>query len=154
MPPAKVYTSAEFWNFVNLPENAGRFFELIDGEIVEVMASNPAASEVGGDIFVAIKLWLKQNPIARATPADGGCDIDDENTFAPDIAVILKSRQEKFPREGFNKIPPDFVVEVVSPSDLKDPFERPTATDSEETGKISGCPDSAGLVCLPGTQRG
>lgn len=125
MPIQKTtYTSQEFWEFVNLPENAERFFERIDGEIIEHMPSTPRSSEIAMRIAYFVTHYLTQNSIARITGEQGGYDVTEEDTFAPDVAVILKSRQPVFPEEGFNPIPPDFVVEVISPSDLKDPKRR------------------------------
>jgi hypothetical protein len=53
------YTSREFWDFVNLPENADRFFERIEGEIVEYMPANPYSSEVAVKIVVELGIFLK-----------------------------------------------------------------------------------------------
>ncbi|MBX3063238.1 MAG: Uma2 family endonuclease [Anaerolineae bacterium] len=114
----KTYTSAEFWEFVNLSENRDRMFERRHGEIVELMPSNPISSAIAVEFIFYLRLYLKDHPnLAHITGEQGGYDISEENTFAPDVAVILKSRQPQFPREGFNPIPPDLVVEVVSPSD-------------------------------------
>lgn len=115
----KLYTSDEFWDFVQQPENIDKLWERIDGEIFELMATNPYCSSVAGEIYFHFKSYLRQNPIAHATVADGGYDISEDDTFAPDVAVILKSRQPSLPKTGFNPIPPDIAVEVISPSDVK-----------------------------------
>lgn len=119
------YTAAEFWEFVNLPENLDKGLELIDGEIVEYpMPSNPKPSEIGILFASFITVFVRANKLGRVTGADAGYNINDENTFAPDVAFISFARQKQFPDTGFNLIPPDLVVEVVSPSDLKDPKRR------------------------------
>jgi Uma2 family endonuclease len=118
----KKITSAEFWDFVNLPENSELSFERLNGEIVEKMASNPLYSEIAGIFVQHIRNFLDaKGHFARVSTEGGGYDITDDSTFAPDVAVILKSRQSKFPDEGFNPLPPDFAIEVISPSDLKNP---------------------------------
>lgn len=118
------YSSEEFWDFVNLPENQDRFFERIDGEIIEYMPGNPYSSAVAARMVYLFTGYLVENPVAHITTADGGYDVTDDDTFAPDMAVILKARQAQLPKTGFNPIPPDIVVEVVSPSDLKDSKRR------------------------------
>ncbi len=120
----KLMTSAEFREFTQQPQNANKLWERIDGEIFEVMATNPYSSSLAGEIYFHFKTYLRQNPIAHATVADGGYDITDDDTFAPDVAIILKSRQPTLPKEGFNPIPPDLAVEVISPSDLRNRKER------------------------------
>jgi Uma2 family endonuclease len=47
--------------------------------------------------------------------------VTEDSTFAPDVAVILKSRLPELPDDGFAPLPRDFAIEVVSPSDLKTP---------------------------------
>lgn len=111
----KLYTSAEFWDFVNLPENAKKAFERWNEEIVEVSPSNPYSSTVGLIIGAAFIYYLKTNPIAWATGEAAGYDISSSDTFAPDVAVILKTRQAKLPFKGFISMSPDLAVEVVSP---------------------------------------
>ncbi|MDX1994471.1 MAG: Uma2 family endonuclease [bacterium] len=115
----KIYSSAEFWEFTQQPEQTDRFWERIDGELFELMATNPYSSAVAGEFYFRFKLYLRENPIAHATVADGGYEFTPDDTFAPDVAIILKSRQPVLPKEGFNPIPPDLAVEVISPSDLK-----------------------------------
>jgi Uma2 family endonuclease len=119
------YTSQEFWDFVNLPENADRFFERIDGEIVEYPPTNLYASATAANIAYYLLKFIKENLVAgHVTGADGGYDITEDDTFALDAAYISKARQAELSSKGFNPIPPDLAVEVVSPSDLKDPKRR------------------------------
>ena len=101
-------TSQEFQDFVNLPEHDGMLFERINGEIVEVSPSFGYSSGVAFRIAVEVGIYLKTNDIASATGEGGGYDIDDEHTFAPDVAVILKSRLAVLPNDKFIPMPPDF----------------------------------------------
>lgn len=61
------------------------------------------------------------------TGADGGYYISDEDYFVPDVAYISKERQPELPRKGFNPIPPDLAVEVVSPTDSYSEVARKVA---------------------------
>lgn len=118
------YSSQEFWDFIHLPDNAERDFERINGEIVEVVPSNPYSSQIAGLILTEINIFLRGKNLGHATGEGGGYDITDNDTFAPDVAFISKARQESLPQTGFNPIAPDFAVEVISPSDLKDHKNR------------------------------
>lgn len=120
----KIYSSVEFWEFVNLPENEGRLFERINGEIIEVSPANIYSSFVTANITYYLKIYEKTHKTGYVTESDGGYDITEDDTFAPDVAYISKTRQEKLPKTGFNPIPPDLAVEVISPTDLKNPKNR------------------------------
>lgn len=117
-------SSAAFWAFVNRPENADRSFERVDGAIVEVMPSFPYFSQVAIQIAFLLRLYLRENPIAHVKGEAGGYDVNPDNTLVPDVAVTLKSRQMTMPRDRFSSVPPDIAIEVVSPSDLKNPGQR------------------------------
>ncbi len=118
------YSSAEFIEFLNLPENADRFFERIDGEIIEHMPSFPYASGVGNLILYYIMGFVLENDLGNVTGEQGGYEVSEEDTFAPDVAFISHARQANLPNDKFNPVPPDLAVEVVSPSDLADPKRR------------------------------
>jgi Uma2 family endonuclease len=114
----------EFYEINALDEYADKNLELINGEIVEKMPSFGYSSTFGVQIGALLKHYLWQNPIAHVTDAQGGYDIDDLNTFAPDIGVVLKSRLAAIPRDRFIPVIPDIVFEVVSASDLEKPADR------------------------------
>lgn len=108
-------TEAEFDTFVDLPENADRIFEYIAGRAVEV-PSNPFASKLAGIILGEIYIWLKANDIGHLTGADGGYRVDGER-YAPDVAFISYDKQDELTGKGYNPVPPDLAVEVISNPD-------------------------------------
>ncbi len=117
---------AEYEAFINRPENMGRVFELIAGEMVEKMPSYEP-SHIAGWILTFINMYLLQNPIGNTTAADGGYVMPDGNILIPDVGYIAKERlPEKPAREA--PVPPDFAVEVMSPThktrDLRRKAER------------------------------
>jgi Uma2 family endonuclease len=118
----KTMTTPEFLAFANLPENADKLLELIEGEIVEKVASF-TPSEIGSTVNYYIKGYLIQHPIGYVTGEAGSYVMDDDNTFMPDVGYISKARlPERPPREC--PLPPDFAVEVKSPSDAKRALRR------------------------------
>lgn len=115
---------SDFYAFIQQPANAERTFERIDGEIVEKMPTFGYSSGVNARLTTLIGMYLLKHDIAHLTDAQGGYELDDQNTVVPDVGIILKSRQPELPRTEYVPIPPDFVIEVVSESDLKDPEKR------------------------------
>lgn len=112
----KLITLEEFEAFIQLPENTDRIFELIDGEIVEKMPSNPLSSNIAMRIALPIGNYLTTNDIGHITGEAGGYKIFGD-TYVPDVAFISKTRLPERPYNGFAPIPPDLAVEVVSPTD-------------------------------------
>jgi len=119
-----LHTKAEFYTFIDLPQNVDKTFELIGGEIIEKMPTFGYSSGVSARLTTFIGMYLLKNDIAHMTDAQGGYDIDDENTLVPNIGVIRESRQPELPTDSYIPLVPDFVIEVVSQSDLKDPKNR------------------------------
>jgi Uma2 family endonuclease len=110
-------TVEEFDVFVNLPENGDRLFEFVGGETIEV-PSNPYASLVSSRVNGFLFVYLLQNDIAFTTGEGGGYRVSGER-YAPDVALVLRSRQELPDPEGYNSVPPDIAVEVDFPSSMK-----------------------------------
>ncbi len=105
----------EFDRFVALPENAERLFEYIGGEAVEVVSSQ-RASAIAYNIGFFIKLYLRTNNMGGlVTGADGGYEIAGER-YIPDVAYVSGARQAEPSDQPYSPIPPDLVVEVLSPS--------------------------------------
>jgi len=107
-------TETEFDQFVLLPENAGRLFELVGGEIVEVV-SNGYSSELGGLMVTWLNVFVRPRGLGRVTGADGGYMIGSER-YIPDAAFVSKQKQPEPSYAAYNPTPPDLAVEVLSPS--------------------------------------
>jgi Uma2 family endonuclease len=101
-----------------LPENAERLFELIGGEVIEVV-SNGKSSAIGAYICGVIAVFVRQHKLGFVTGADGGYYIGDER-YIPDCGFVSKKRQAKPTEAAYNPIPPDLAVEVLSPSNTPD----------------------------------
>jgi Uma2 family endonuclease len=108
-----------FDDWVLLPENADRLFELVHGEIMEKMPSNAYASEIANLISFYIRLWMREfNIFAHVTDGQGGYMVNGER-YAPDVAYISKARQPKLARQGYNPAPPELAVEVEFPTSVE-----------------------------------
>lgn len=118
----KTYTLEEYQAFQNLPENADRIFELIDGEVVEKMPSF-TPSRIGSRINRYLDIFVDENDLGYVTMSDGGYIMPNGDVLIPDVAFISKGRLPVEPnREA--PVPPDLAVEVKSPTDSKRKMRR------------------------------
>jgi Uma2 family endonuclease len=108
-------TAEEFERFIMLPENADKRFELIGGEIVEVV-SNSYSSECAANILILLGGFVKTHKLGRVTGADGGYIVSG-GQYIPDVAFISFDRQSEPSHEPYNPNPPDLAIEVLSPTD-------------------------------------
>ncbi len=112
----KPVTAEQFAAFIGLPENDGRRFELIDGEIVEKMPTQLHAL-ISSSLNAALYLHFRSNPIGWVF---AGVSIklpnDEMNDTIPDVSVVLKAGREFNPNEPLTFMP-DLAIEIKSPTD-------------------------------------
>lgn len=113
----KRYTIAEFHAFSERPDNKNRLFELINGEIVEKVASF-TPSKLAMRIGHLFSKYLDVHDIGYITGADGSYILSEDYEFMPDVGYISKARLPEEPEREVNG-PPDLAVEVKSPTDSK-----------------------------------
>jgi len=101
-----------FDRFVDHPDHADRLFEYIAGRVIEV-PSNPYASEIAVLIATFINLFVLKQGLGRVTGADGGYMVGGDR-YAPDVAFVSKDKQARLANKGYNPLPPDLAVEVIS----------------------------------------
>ncbi|MCC6615117.1 MAG: Uma2 family endonuclease [Anaerolineae bacterium] len=111
------YTLEEYHAFCDAPENEGRLFELIDGEIVEKMGSFKP-SQIAMRIGRYLGNYLDQNDIGYVTGEAGGYRLDPAHVVMPDVGYVSKTRLPEMP-EREAPLAPDLAVEIKSPTDSK-----------------------------------
>lgn len=106
----------DFEQFISLPENQDRLFELINGEIVEKMPTTWHGI-IAGIIVTYLNLFLFKNPIGWAT-VEGRYKLpnDPHNDLIPDVSVFLKE-SAAVTKKGAAPHMPELVVEIKSPDD-------------------------------------
>ncbi len=115
VPQERLYTVQEFEQMVARPDNQGRLFELIDGEIVEKMPTEEHG-EIALVIGAALRAFALQNRLGRV-----GVEVrhqmpeDVHNSRLPDVSFIAGHR----PRVSEGGVPqmPDLAVEIKSPDE-------------------------------------
>lgn len=114
---AKLYTVDEFEQFIDLPENADRRFELIDGEIVEKLPTEEH-SAVAGNIYAALRAFVNPRKMGRVLfEVRHRLPNDHDNSYVPDVEFTRAERVKPLVTQGAVPQLPDLAVEVKSPSD-------------------------------------
>lgn len=117
---SKLYTMEEFLEFALAPENADREFELIHGEISEVMPGRTSNSEYPHIISFAVRLFCRENNIPCHTSGEAGAYRIGGNVLVPDFAYKRTPMSKDYP----DPEPPLWVVEVISPTDEKPDIKK------------------------------
>src|SRR5271168_3774234 len=99
----------------------GKAYELVDGHLVERQMSL-LSNWVAGQLHFEVTSFLRDHPVGWAWPAGQGyvCFPESPRKMRfPDVSFVRKSRlADGLTSEHYIYIPPDLVVEVVSPNDL------------------------------------
>ena len=108
--------------------DAGKGYELVDGELVEV-AMSTESSHVGNAAAAAFRQYARQQSPGYTFGEGAGfqCFADDPGRVRkPDAAYVPRDRltPEQYASTGWCPAVPSVVVEVVSPNDLAYEVER------------------------------
>jgi Uma2 family endonuclease len=105
-------TAEEFDEWVRLPENIERHFELINGEIVEKMPSQQKHTSVIMLLCGYVTMHIHQNDLPGFTTGEtGGYDFGLGQRFLPDCAYVPVGKPGSV---VYSQQPPILVIEVVS----------------------------------------
>lgn len=102
-----------FKQFVEQPDNAGRLFELINGEIVEKMPGTTRNSAISANLIGEVRPFCKQHGIPCFVTGEAGTYLVLGHALAPDFAFKQSPTTAEYP----DPVAPLWVVEVISPND-------------------------------------
>lgn len=111
------YTRADFETFIAHPDHRHRYFEFIDGEIIEKPMPTEEHGVIVGRIVTELGIYLKQNPLGRVAvevlqhPAD-----DANNIRQPDISLFFGDERPIL-KKGIVPTLAPMIIEVKSPND-------------------------------------
>jgi Uma2 family endonuclease len=112
----KLYTVDDLAQLANLPENAEKRFELIDGVIYEVNAPTPLHAYVSAKFYRHFDDYNEEHQLGFAFPDSVSYILYDDKEFIPDASFVSKAKVPGFPLPDEFRFAPDLAVEVVSPS--------------------------------------
>lgn len=112
-------TPNEFWDFC--AQNPRLRAELTkEGDVVIMAPTGFGSSEANSEIVYQLKAWAKDDRTGTVTESNGAYVLANGAAYAPDAAWTRNERLKGFSREERQKflhLSPDFVIELVSPSD-------------------------------------
>ncbi|MBY0513480.1 MAG: Uma2 family endonuclease [Gemmataceae bacterium] len=117
--PRQVMTLDEYWEFVNRPENADRFFELRRGEVVEMSRPKTPHGIVASLIATELNLYARQVRKGYVTSNDAGVVLSERpgTVVGPDVAYFSDASTFDEIAPKWAETPPVLAVEVLSPND-------------------------------------
>ncbi len=112
-------TAEEFFDFVHRPENQGKHFELVRGEVVEVSRAGELHCHVCGNVTWLLGNYVRQRRRGRVLPNDAGIILarDPDTVRGPDVVFFDDVRPYDQLNPKFAEGLPALAVEVWSPND-------------------------------------
>jgi Uma2 family endonuclease len=129
-PVRKVWTDQEI---MSLPDN-GYSYEVVRGDLVMRPKNNAQHGDAASEILMRMRLHAKTHKLGRVFDSNTGFWMINRNLRAPDVSFMSHARLPKKLPKAFLQGSPDFLVEVLSPTNsrremderLRDFFENGT----------------------------
>jgi Uma2 family endonuclease len=112
----RLYSVDEFEEFIRLPENADKNWELIEGVIYEVSPTMPRHGYIAAFFIGEIFAYLKMHDLGVVMGTDVGFRLNPKTLCSPDVAFISNEHPDAKNLNKFADFAPDIAVEVISPS--------------------------------------
>lgn len=107
-------TRMTYEEFMALPEEEGKRYELIEGELIVNPAPNLRHQAIIGNFYYAFRQYFDQHPGGKVYVAAVDVVLSIENVLEPDVIVVLADRASRL--QGMNvKGAPNIAIEVLSP---------------------------------------
>jgi len=113
------FSDDEFFEFCQA-NNDLRLERNAKGEIVIMTPAGFVSSAQSGEVFAQLRNWNKKHKLGRVADSSAGYNMPDKSMLSPDASWFSLATWEKVPvakRRKFLPVCPEFVVEVMSPSD-------------------------------------
>ncbi len=118
----KPMTAEEFSRWVQRPQNANKWFELVRGEVIELPTPLKRHGVVAWNVARQLDVYICQRGKGYLTINDSGVILerDPDTVRGPDVALYEDSDtfEDLHPRSG--ETPPLLAVEILSPFDRAD----------------------------------
>lgn len=115
----KLMTVDEYWDFVNLPENMDRLFELRRGEVVEMSRPKKPHGIVAANIARVLGNYSFAVNLGYVLSNDTGVVLEETpgTVVGPDVAYCVDANNYDDVEPKWVESPPVLAVEVLSPTD-------------------------------------
>lgn len=116
----RLLTVDEFWQVY-----AGKPYELIHGEVIEVSPAGGDSPIIAALITALLTPYILENKLGLLTNAEGGYYLEEDILVAPDFAFYSWEKHKlHVERDKYRPFAPDLAVEVVSPSDKSEAVDQ------------------------------
>ena len=115
-PATRLMTADDFFDFVSLPENENRSFELVRGKVVEMSRPTKQHGLAVTNIALELKLYARQKRIGYVT-VEAGVQLEEDTVRGPDVAYFTDATTFDDIHPKWGGMPPILAVEVLSPND-------------------------------------
>lgn len=114
-----------------LPDDAWRY-ELIEGRLVRMSPTGDRHNRTSARLFGAVYRFVTPRALGEVYPQDSGFLVsqagEPDTVLAPDLAFVRAEQVPRPPVEGFPRIAPDMVAEVISPSQTLSQLQQKAET--------------------------
>ncbi|HEX2076312.1 MAG TPA: Uma2 family endonuclease [Longimicrobium sp.] len=110
-PAAREWTYAEF---ARLPDDSNRY-EIIAGELYVTPSPDPVHTRIAFSLAALLERFVAQHKLGWVTPAPVDVLLGKGDYVQPDVVFVRREHGVEITDRGI-EVPPDLVVEVVSPS--------------------------------------
>jgi Uma2 family endonuclease len=118
-PATKPMTAEEFCDWVNRPENANKWFELVRGEVIELPPPMKVHGRVCINVGFLLETYVRQRRKGYVVGNDCGVILehDPDTVRGPDVALYEDAEKFVDLHPKYGEVPPVLAVEVLSPND-------------------------------------
>ena len=106
-------TRLTYEEFMALPEEEGKHYELIQGELVVNPAPVPRHQWIIGNLYYAFRTYFESHGGGRAYLSPVDVVLSSENVLEPDVVVLLADRMTLVGPKNLQG-PPNIAIEVLS----------------------------------------
>ncbi len=119
-------TAEEFCDWVQQPENANKWFELVRGEVIELPPPQRPHGFVSGNVARIVGNYTFQRKKGYVASNDSGVILerDPDTVRGPDVALYEDAQTFAELHPKYGEVPPLLAVEVLSPNDRADRITR------------------------------
>jgi Uma2 family endonuclease len=116
MATTKLMTADDLWL---LEPEPGFRYELIEGVLHKMPAGGARHGKIGFDAGRRLGNFVAEHDLGWCFTSETGFVLfhDPDEVVMPDVAFVRTDRLPPADHEGYLQVPPDLVIEVVSPSD-------------------------------------
>ena len=115
MPPVAMQTAEDLLRF----REPGKTAELVRGVLIVREPPGTGHGARAARLTLQVGAFVERHDLGQVFAQDTGFKIerDPDTVRAPDVAFVARERLVHIPQEGYAELAPDWVAEIVSPSD-------------------------------------